>query len=132
MSDVRNFTFDGKTLSRSFPGRAAAEANNPINFRLLKWVVWHRDKKQRTLPPEIEAVEKAVGHLPETAIELKHVITGFYLRNRTIAQIADAMDQSEFHCETYLVRAIRQLGHDIPAWDALLRQQGTRAGGVLQ
>lgn len=122
-----NLTVAGATHHLTFQGRSAAEAHNPINFRLLKWGLWYRDRRDRTLPPDIEAVEKAVGHLPDhDDPKLKTVVTMFYLRSLSTAQIAEAIDDSEYHCEEYLARAIRRLSRDIHAWDANLRQQRTR------
>lgn len=99
-----------------------ADSATSTHARLVKWAEWANNSRKQKLHVDIEAIEKAVGHLQFCGEpRLKEVTVGFYLSRKSVETLAEKMDTSEFHCIEYLRRAVQQLSKDIPKWDKQLQ-----------
>lgn len=93
--------------------------------RLMQWQRWAHRRSGHDFSREIEAVEKAVGHLQFKPVQdpeplLKAVIVAHYLEDLDLHAMSERFGISEFHCEQAFRRAVRMLASSIPAWDRVL------------
>lgn len=123
---------------------AAVSSETHIYERMLLWAVWATDRRHvpdrrdelagdfrlsettlrsieeiraRYFPKSVEAVEKAVASLKLEHDEylLFYLVDLYFLKWKTIAQIARQENLSEFHVEEFLRRAMRLIARRLPA-----------------
>lgn len=112
-------------MPSSVEASVADPTKYPVHARLTHWAHWARRRSKGAFTTDIEAVEKAVGHLKSGGEpRLQRVVVLVYLERWGLEEIATHMGITEYHAGELFDRAIRKLSRDIPYWSRVLDPAG--------